>query len=310
VKAGRVALVFLAAATLSDAAAPQQDDAQALRFKTGIELINVTATVTDKNGRFVPDLAKEDFRIFEDGVEQEIAQFDAERVPVSLGLVVDTSLSMEGERWQSARAALNTFLLDLLDERDEVFLYRFDTVPELVEGWTTDRLRAATGLQRIRPRGATALYDAVSVALPTALRGRHRKKALLVISDGNDTNSKTPLAELREQIRKTELLVYTIGIETPQNDFLMTARRAGAAADPVNISALRDISDDSGGRTEIIHHARDLGPATQRIANELSRQYYIGYRSQGKTDGRFHTIRVEVRGGHRVRARRGYMAPQ
>ncbi len=196
------------------AAGQEPRDSQVFRFKTGVELINVTATVTDANGRFVSGLRKEDFRLLEDGQEQQITHFNSERVPVSLGLVVDTSGSMEGEKWVSARQALNRFLFQLLDRDDEVFLYRFDNQPELIETWTTDRERIATGLARIRPRGATSLYDAVASAVPLAQTGRHRKKAIVVISDGNDTNSRATVREIKTMIRSTEVLAYAIGIDT------------------------------------------------------------------------------------------------
>jgi VWFA-related protein len=331
-----------------------QKDSQVFRFKTGVELINVTATVTDGSGRFVPGLQKENFKLFEDGQEQQITHFNSERVPVSLGLIVDTSGSMEGEKWNAAKQALNRFLFQLLDRDDEVFLYRFDNQPELIEGWTTDRQRIASGLARIRPRGATSMFDAVADAIPLAQTGRHRKKALVVISDGNDTNSRTTVRELKQMIRETEVLVYAIGIDSqstmtsnggwppgpsapPQGPrmpiplpFPIPGRSrpqppprtpptpqppsGGSASshridDRVNVAALRDITDDSGGRTEIVRFARDLDPATSSVADELSQQYYLGYPSQGKKDGQWHTIRVEVRNGaYLVRARRGYVA--
>jgi VWFA-related protein len=332
----------------------EAQDPQVFRFRTGVELINVTATVTDANGRFVSGLRKEDFRLFEDGQEQQITHFSNERVPVSLGLVVDTSGSMEGEKWVSARQALNRFLFQLLDRNDEVFLYRFDNQPELIEGWTTDRERIATGLARIRPRGATSLYDAVASAVPLAQTGRHRKKAIVVISDGNDTNSRATVREIKTMIRSTEVLAYAIGIDTqgstpswggspstptyppPQGPrmpiplpFPTPGRRTPPAQPPryppmpppgsntsrgrmddrLNVAALRDITDESGGRTEIVRYARDVDPATSGIADELSRQYYLGYSSQGRKDGQWHTIRVELRDGHDlVRARKGYVA--
>jgi VWFA-related protein len=365
------------AAAMSIATAQQQaqqpQDSQTFRFRTGVELINVTATVSDGSGRFVPGLRKQDFRLFEEGVEQQITHFNSERVPVSLGLVVDTSGSMEGEKWTNAREALNRFLNELLDERDEVFLYRFDNVPELVEGWTTDRARIASGLARIRPRGATSLYDAVIEALPLAQSGRHRKKALVVISDGNDTNSRATARELKALVRETEVLVYAIGIDSqaiatigsrgrppygsppydppngaappqgprlpiplpfptpggrrpapqppspppprypphtpPTNPVPPTGTYGSRLDSRVNVAALRDITDDSGGRTEIVRTGRDLNPATASIADELSKQYYLGYTSQAARDGRWHAIRVEVRDGqYLVRARRGYVA--
>ena len=333
----------------------ESQDPQVFRFRTGVELINVTATVTDANGRFVSGLRKEDFRLFEDGQEQQITHFNSERVPVSLGLVVDTSGSMEGEKWVSARQALNRFLFQLLDRDDEVFLYRFDNQPELIESWTTDRERIATGLARIRPRGATSLYDAVAAAVPLAQTGRHRKKAIVVISDGNDTNSRATIREIKTMIRSTEVLAYAIGIDTQagrrpawggQPPRRRTRRRRdracrsrcpfrfpGAASPPaqppryppppppgsstsrgrlddrLNVAALRDITDESGGRTEIVRFARDVDPATSSVADELSRQYYLGYSSQGRKDGQWHTIRVELRDGrHLVRARKGYVA--
>ncbi len=331
-----------------------QEKQDVFRFKTGVELINVTATVTDSNGRFVSDLRKEDFRLFEDGQEQPITHFNSERVPVSLGLVVDTSGSMEGERWSSARQALNRFLFQLLGPEDEVFLYRFDNQPELVEGWTTDRERIATGLARIRPRGATSLYDAVAEALPLAQSGRHRKKAIVVLSDGNDTNSRTTVREIKSMIRSTEVMAYAIGIDNsdagswggqpsqpnypppprspiplpfpmpgrtrppppppqgyppPSSPGRNTSR--GRLDDRLNVTALRDITDDSGGRTEIVRFARDVEPATTSVADELSRQYYLGYASLGRKDGQWHTIRVELRDNrYLVRARKGYVAVQ
>jgi VWFA-related protein len=357
----RTAALFLSAiavATVASISGQQQQEPGVFRFKTGVELINVTATVTDGTGRFVPGLKKEDFRLFEDGQEQQITHFNSERVPVSLGLVVDTSGSMEGERWANAKLALHRFLFELLDPDDEVFLYRFDNQPELVEGWTTDRQRIANGLARIRPRGATSLYDAVAEAVPLAQTGRHRKKAIVIISDGNDTNSRSALRDLRQAIRESEVLIYAIGIETqarmstsgrPQPPVLTPPPQAPPQGprmpvplpfpvpgrknppvhpptmppasppqgttfrqgldDRVNVTALRDITDDSGGRTEIVRSVRDLDPATASVADELSKQYYLGYTAQGRRDGQWHTIRLEVRDGrYLVRARRGYVA--
>jgi VWFA-related protein len=351
------AVLSLVAVAVVTGSAQQTKDDQAFRFRTSVELINVTATVTDGNGRFVSGLRKEDFRVFENGQEQAVTHFSAERVPVSLGIVLDTSGSMQGEKMVAARHALNRFLFQLLDKDDEVFLYRFDSSPELVEGWTTERERIASELARLRPRGATTLYDAVAEAVPLAQSGRHRKKAIVIVSDGNDTSSRTTVRELKHLIRETEVLVYAIGIDgqgevmtpgggsypgpvgvpnpgPPRNPipfpFPIPGRRppptspppmpppstpsGGSSArmrpdDRVNVAALRDITDDSGGRTEIVRSPRDLDPATSGVADELSRQYYLGYPTTGRKDGQWHSIRVEVRnGGHLVRARKGYIA--
>ena len=158
------AVAFAAATVTAQQQAPPKDDRQSFRFRSAVELINVTTTVTDSNGRFVSDLRQEDFRVFEDGQEQPITHFSNERVPVSLGIALDTSLSMNGEKMSAARDALRRFLGDLLDPADEVFLYRFSNVPELVEGWTTNRDRLLSRLSRIWPEGGTAMYDAVADA--------------------------------------------------------------------------------------------------------------------------------------------------
>jgi Ca-activated chloride channel homolog len=326
-------------------------DTQGFRFKSGVELINVTATVSDANGRFVPGLRQEDFLVYEDDQPVTVTHFNAERVPVSLGIALDTSGSMAGNKIQEAQQALDHLLFDLLDRQDEVFLYRFSNRPVLLQQWTRDRQALARALGRVEPNGGTAMYDAVAEAIPLTLQGQNRKKALLVISDGNDTASSTTIRELRARIRETETLVYAIGIDGESEPTLRQPpptrvpmptpfprpfpgaprpgggtppifprqppaggggggyRRGGANDDRVNVVALRDMTDDSGGRTEIVRDARDLNPATASIADELSKQYYLGYPSNGTKDGRWHTIRVELRNrSYRVRARKGYIA--
>ncbi len=339
-----------------------QQDPQSFKFRTGIELINVNATVTDQSGRFVPGLNKDDFRVYDDEQLQTVTHFNADRVPVSLGIVLDTSGSMDGDKIISARQALDKFLYQLTDPNDEVFLYRFDNSPELIEGWTRDKRRVSESLGRIQPRGSTALYDAVVDAVRLAQQGHNRKKAVVILSDGNDTSSRTDIFAVKQLIRETEVLVYAIGIDSAPSiqyvsgrwpqwggppagqpprptpfPFPMPGGRRppssppppvpqppppgpgtggssrwkgrGTSDDRVNVAALRDITDDSGGRTEIVRWTRDLDPAVSGIADELSKQYYLGYAASGAKDGRWHSIRVEVRNpAFHVRARRGYVA--
>jgi VWFA-related protein len=349
-----LSLIATAGALLSaQAQPPPQQEPQSFKFRTGVELINVNATVTDQSGRFVSGLTKDDFRVFEDEQPQTVTHFSAERVPVSLGIVLDTSGSMDGDKMYAAKQALERFLVQLLDPEDEVFLYRFDNAPQLVEGWTRDKRRISEALRGIRPRGGTALYDAVADAVQMAQQGRNKKKAVVIISDGNDTNSRTDVVSVKQLIRETEVLVYAIGIDAaptrpsfsrfpaapvqmqrprPPMPFPFPipggrrplpppppptnpvpgrnpGMRSTASDDRVNVAALRDLTDDSGGRTEIVRSIRDLDPATAGIADELSRQYYLGYAASGPKDGRWHAIRVEVRNGaYHVRARKGYVA--
>src|SRR5688500_4154058 len=186
---------------------------EGFRFKTGVELINVTATVTDRSGRFATGLRKEDFVVYEDDKPVEITHFNAERTPVSLGIVLDGSGSMAGEKWESARSAIFNFLQALADPQDEFFMYRFSADPDLVHDWTSNREAVSRSLARINPAGGTAMYDAVAEAVPMAQGGQNRKKAIVIISDGNDTNSRLDVRDVRQMVRETEVLVYAIGID-------------------------------------------------------------------------------------------------
>ena len=331
--------------------AQQKPGGQGFSFRTSVELINVTATVTDAQGRFVPGLTVDDFEVYEDGKLQTISQFDSERVPVSLGIALDTSGSMMGDKIAAAQTAVNRFLYDLLGPQDEVFLYRFDSKVSLVSGWTEDRQAVGRALGSITPYGGTAMYDAVAAAVPLAQAGTRRKKALVLISDGNDMSSRTDVDAVRQLIRESEVLVYAIGIDAsgaspaayprpsspstagpkpPKSSPIPSAfpggrviaqpppkpgtasnssPRRSAAEGRLNVDALRSITDDSGGRTELIYSARDLEPATAGVANELSRQYFLGYSTSIPKDGRWHTIEVKVRrGNYTIRARRGFIA--
>jgi len=307
------------------------------RFESRVDFVNVTVTVSDEAGRYVRGLRQEDFALFEDDRPQPVAIFFSERVPVSLGIAIDTSGSMQGGKYDVARRALDRFLGELLDPADEIFLCRFDDDVEVLQRWTTSRELLRRALGRISPRGATTLYDAIAEAAPLAQTGRQRKKALVVISDGNDTSSRIEVTALKQIVRRTEVLVYAIGIDSQaEPDATRSAPRIPppapgpgpggrrpippgppprpATANPrldarVDAYALRQLTDDSGGRTEIIRSVNDLDPATAGVADELSRQYAIGYRSPSAGDGRWHAIRVEVPGrSYRIRARSGFLA--
>ena len=331
-----ILLIVVAAAAVTGA-----QSQEGFRFKSGVEFVNVTATVTDGNGRFVSGLRQEDFTVYEDGQIQDVSHFSSDRVPVSLGIALDASGSMSPEKLAAARAAIERLIFKLLDEDDELFFVEFATRAEITQGWTTDRQLISDALKQVVPVGGTALYDAVAAALPTAQEGRNRKKALLVISDGNDTNSSISVNSLRQKIRESEVLVYALGVDSTAKDaprviqppvqfppsipfpFPGSGRRpryppiagGGTTSWPrspgerVNADALRQITDDTGGRTEIVRGFDGLDGATARIADELSKQYFLGYTSSVDKDGRWHSIRVTVRDRNlNVRARRGYVA--
>jgi Ca-activated chloride channel family protein len=269
-------------------------------FRSGIELTSISATVTDRDGRLIPDVAREAFEVYEDGQLQTISQFSHERVPVGLGVLIDISDSMFGKRIQDARAAVERFLFDLLDPQDEFFLLAFNHKPRGLTAWTRERDEVRRALDGLRPSGGTAIYDAIFEALPILDRRTRERAALLIISDGADTASTATLRDVRSALLRNDVFVYAIAIDSAD---------AKAINARVNVDALRDITNQSGGRTEVVRNSADLADATARIADELNNQYLIGYTSPKGADGAYHSIRVKVAGtDYRVRARNGYVA--
>jgi Ca-activated chloride channel homolog len=270
------------------------------RFESSIEVVTVTVAVTDGEGRLVTDLARDEFELFEDGLPQTITQFTNSRVPVSLAVLLDVSDSMVGLRLTDARQALDRFLFELLARDDEYALVVFNHQPTIAAPWTDDPAKVTPALDALRGWGGTAIYDAVNASLPL-LDKRHRQRgAAVVISDGSDTASDVQLRDLRSRLLRTDAFVYAIGIDRDDPRALRTR---------INPYSLRQITDDTGGYTEVVKESSELGPATARIADELNKQYTLGYTPGHAADGQFHGIRVRVkRVGHRVRARRGYIA--
>ena len=269
-------------------------------FQSGIEITSITATVTDKDGRLITGLGREAFEVYEDGTLQKVTQFTNERVPVGLGVLLDISDSMFGRRIQDARAAVDRFLFELLDASDEFFVLAFNHQARPLTGWThvaTDVRRALDGL---KPFGGTAAYDAVIESLPIVERRSRQRAALLLISDGADTASTATIRDVRSALHRSDAFVYAIAIDSPERQAINTR---------VNPQALREITGESGGRTEVVQNAEELNEATARIAEELNSQYVLGYTSPRGADGQFHSIRVRVPGSeYRVRARTGYVA--
>jgi Ca-activated chloride channel family protein len=269
-------------------------------FRTGVDVTSVNVTVLDSEGHLVSGLGRDDFEIFEDGERMAVTQFTSERVPVSLGLLLDISDSMYGRRMTSARSAVSRFLLQLLGPADECFIMAFNHAPHVLTGWMRDAATVDKTLDALRPTGGTAAYDAVIAALPMIERRGRLRAALLLISDGADTASDAGVREVRSSLLRSDAFVYAIAIDPPGTQAINTR---------VNAQALRELTDQSGGRTEIVRSADDLADATGRIAEELNHQYLLGYSPPHPADGGYHSIRVRVRGtDYRVRARNGYVA--
>ncbi len=292
-----VLLWAAAIAILASQQPPIRDDRL---FQSGIDVISITATVTDKDGRPVTGLGRDVFEVYEDSVLQKVTQFTNERVPVSLGVLLDVSDSMFGKRLQDARAAVDRFLFELLDETDEFFILGFNHQPRTLTGWTHVPEEVRRALDGIKPFGGTAVYDAVIESLPMIERRSRQRAALLVISDGADTASTANLRDVRTALHRSDAFVYAIAIDSPERQAINTR---------VNPQALREITAESGGHTEVVQNTTQLNDATARIAEELNSQYVLGYTSSRGADGQFHSIRVRAPGtDYRVRARTGYVA--
>ena len=269
-------------------------------LRSSIELTVVTATVRDADGKLVTGLAQDAFEIYEDGGRLPISQFTSERVPLGLGLLLDISDSMFGRRLRDAEAAVERFLLTLLDSRDAFFVMAFNHEARVLFGWKTDPAGVHDALAKLQPTGSTAMYDAVVAALPFIDHRPRERAALVLITDGADTASDTTLHDLRPALMRSDAFVYAIAIDTPEPQ---------AIAKRVNVQTLNEITGQSGGRTEVVRNTADLGPATASIAEELNSQYVLGYSSSHPGDGQYHSIRVRMTNPtYRVRARNGYVA--
>jgi len=265
-------------------------------FRAASELVTTAVTVRDADGRLVTSLEQKDFIVEEDGVPQPITQFTKERVPVSLSLTLDISDSMRGQRMSDARAALARFLDTLLAIEDEAALLGFNHETRMFAPWTTERSGMRVKLEEIRPTGGTALYDAIDAALPLFESRLHPRAAILLVSDGADTASDVTPTLLKQKLVRSDVFLYAIGIDS-------TDARASTRINPFT---LNELTSQGGGYTEIIRTTGELGPATERIAEELNNQYLIGYTPTKRADGKYHTVRVRVANDtYRVRSRRG-----
>jgi len=268
-------------------------------FRSRVDIVQVTVSVTDASGRLITGLTQADFQVFEDGLEQAITQFTDKRVPVSVGMLLDASDSMRGQPVVDARDAFDRFVGDLLLTEDEVFVATFNHLPKLMNKWTMPPASLRGSLAELKPSGGTAIYDALADTSRLFEQRVNLRAAMIVVSDGADTASDRSLLQTIEVIRRNDAFVYAVAIDAPD----------GRESTRVNPDALRDITSLTGGYTEVVKSAADLGPATARIADELNKQYTLGYSSPKPPDGNWRTLRVRVRsGGYFVRARRGYFA--
>ena len=251
----------------------------------GTGVVNVIVSVTDPYGRFVTGLTKEHFEIFDDKVKQQIAHFTDDDAPVSLGIVYDVSGSMKERIGRSIRA-LRRFIETSHDD-DDFFLIGFNDRAKLVQDYTTSGDSILGHLMFVQPRGSTALYDAAYIAVEKVQQGRHSKKALLIVSDGQDNNSRYTYKELRNRVKEADVQIYAIGITDPASDSLSGFGR----------SILEEMTRMTGGRAFFpnAYNEAELVEICTRIALELRHQYSVGYYpTDMHSEAKWHKVQVKV----------------
>jgi len=272
---------------------------------TNTDLITFTVTVTDIYGRFVSGLGKSAFSIFDDKSQQDISFFSDEDSPVSVGILFDVSGSMSGDKVRRARDALSHFVQTSHD-RDEYFLIGFNSRAQLLMDRTRDGNAVLDKLTFVQTKNNTALYDACYLGVERVQRGTHPKRALLLISDGQDNNSRYTFNELRRVLKESDVVLYAIGI--------LGGSDVGSSLGMEGQGVLDDLAGVSGGKAFYPRSAAEMDDIFEQIALELRHQYSIGYRPPDfVSNGKWHRIKVKVtapRGLPRlfVRSKEGYFA--
>jgi Ca-activated chloride channel family protein len=269
------------------------------------DLVTLTLTVTDYYGRYVSGLTKEAFTIYDDKEQQEITFFSDADAPVSIGILFDVSGSMSGEKILKARNALERFI-NTSHPRDEYYLIAFNKRAQLLMDRTRDGEAVLNKLTLVEPKNNTALYDACYLGVERVTRGTHQKKALLIISDGQDNASRYNFKEVRRLMKESDVVIYSVGI--------MDGRDASSVEGLQGQAFLDELSGVTGGKSFYPTSAVEMDEIFERIALELRHQYSIGYTPNGfAPDGKWHRVKVKVkppRGLPRltVRNREGYYA--
>lgn len=283
------------------------DEQSTLRFSADTTLVLIPATVTDPLNRFVLGLQKQDFHLFEDGTEQTIAHFSGEDAPLSLGLVFDTSGSM-GDKLRTSRQAALRFLTTM-NAQDEAFLIQFSDRAQLAVGFTSQFEEIQNSLTAVQPGGLTAMLDAAEMALGQMKKAKNPRKAILIISDGGDNNSRYTAAEIESLVREADVQVYAMGIFEPSIFAGLTKEEVSGPR------LLSELAEQTGGRAFSASDPSDLPNVAVRIGIELRNQYVLAYSPKNqKKDGKYRRVEVKVTKpvgipNLKVHWRLGYYAP-
>lgn len=292
------------------AEAPPLTGTEALHARPGelmrmnVDLVLVPVTITDPLNRLVTGLDEEDFKLYENNVEQKITSFATEDAPVSIGIIFDLSGSMTS-KVQRARAAILEFI-KTANPQDEFFVIAFNIHPMLLVDFTSSVDAVESQLTNIRTGNATALLDAIYLGVDKMKQARHERKALLIVSDGGDNASRFTEGEVRAEVRESDVEIYSIGIFDPLAD--TPEEREGPML-------LNDLCEQTGGRMFRVDNVDEMGDVAEHISMELRDQYVLGYRPKNLTrDGKWRKVKVKVNPPPglpplTVYARTGYYAP-
>jgi Ca-activated chloride channel homolog len=269
------------------------------QFTAESRLVVLHASVTDRHGKLITNLPREAFRVLENGQPQELKVFKREDVPVSLGLIIDDSGSMRNKRERVEAASMT--LVKESNPQDEVFIVNFNDEAYLDVPFTNDQSKMEQGLARIDSRGGTAMRDAIDMSMNYLKSdGKKDKKALLIITDGNDNASNASLEHVVQRAQQSEVLIYAIGLLAEEE------KREAAKAK----RDLKALTGATGGLVYYPEKVTDVQELCETIARDIRNQYTLAYTPQIADDGTYRTIKVTVNGqsGYTVRTRSGYYA--
>ena len=308
--AGTIAVPGAWAQTV-DAGGAAQETPSVYRFQTSVEAVHLTVTVTKKNGRLVTDLKEKDFRVYEDGVPQELTYFArGTESPVDILLLVDASGSMDvvSKVVNTRNAAIQ--LIYSLDAEDRVAVYAFDQHLYEATAFTSDKEKAIAKLKKIEPFGSTALYDAVALAASEVEHQGFGRRAIVVMTDGVDTSSRLSIDEAVNRAKGVDLPVYAVRVVSPLDDPSSDRYLGIHGREAKDEDALERFSKETGGRLFTGSEIGALRLIALQIREELKTQYRLGYVPTNKAeDGKFRIVNIQTRKrGVVVHARRGYYA--
>jgi len=276
-------------------------------LRVDVPLVLIPVHVTTPAGTTIPGLQRENFRLFEDNVEQKVVHFSNEDAPLSIGLLFDASGSMENKIKKSWEAAAEFFKTANSD--DEFFLVQFSDRPKLLLPFTQDADEVYHRIARVKPFGRTALLDAIGVGLSEMKKARYFRKAMVILSDGGDNRSRFTRGEIKNALLESDVQLYAMGI------FDLDPSRKQPAEERNGPVLLNELADDTGGRHIAVAKLEDLPAVCARIGKELRDQYILGYYPTNETrDGKHRSVKVSVTPPDdipKVKAsyRRGYQAP-